>query len=57
MCNRCKYFSNGACEFLLTPETCDEFDLGDKFEDNPAGLPSPHLVGVTDKAISEHHSK
>lgn len=33
MCVRCKYCQNGDCEFLLLPETCDEFDLGDKFDE------------------------
>ena len=57
MCIECKYFRNGACEFLLTPDTCDQFDLGDKFEDNKIELPSPQLVGSIDKALPEHHTK
>ena len=31
MCVGCKYNHNGSCEFLLLPESCDQFDLGDKF--------------------------
>jgi len=39
MCIGCKYFQDGACEFLLQPETCDQFDLGDKFEEEQNKIP------------------
>ena len=39
MCNGCKYFHDGVCEFLLQPETCDQFDLGDKFEEEQGKIP------------------
>ena len=55
MCIECKYFRNGACEFLLTPDTCDQFDLGDKFEDNKSVLPGPQLVGSANKILPGHH--
>lgn len=35
MCQGCKYYKDGICEFLLLPESCDEFDLGDKFGKDP----------------------
>jgi len=40
MCVGCKYNHNGACEFLLLPESCDQFDLGDKFEQEQDKTPA-----------------